>query len=283
MMTMKENSYGIVKRLEFIEKAIAEYKPVKILDIGCGTGEILTVPLAKKFPALKFVGADDDLASIEFARNRNIEVENLTFLFLDELDQSAKFEMIIASEVIEHVEKPGEFLQMLKGYLTTDGKIIMTLPNGYGPFEATSFFEALLFLSGINAPAIYRFFTKKAETNLDKNDTEVKYSLAVSPHINFFSYREIRSLITGNGLDLIEYLPRTFLCGMGFDQIIKGRILNGWNCKIAEILPPQLNSGWMFIVKNSEINEPEKKVEYQRNRYANLRKKINRKRWGLSN
>jgi SAM-dependent methyltransferase len=278
---MKENAYGIVKRLNYIEKAINDYKPKKILDIGCGTGEILTVPLARAFPEIKFVGVDDDTTSIEFGRKKNIEVENLTFLYLDELDPAAKFEMIIASEVIEHVEQPEEFLSRLKGHLEPDGQIIITLPNGYGPFEATAFLEALLFLSGFNAPAIHRFFIERGRKIEDKNETPAKYSLAVSPHINFFSYREICSLMTGNGFNITEFRPRTFLCGMGFDQIIRGRILNHWNSRIAEILPPQLSSDWMFIIKASEKTGLEQRLEYKRNRYARFRKRINRKRWGL--
>ncbi len=279
---MTENSYGIVKRLNYIEKVIRDFQPTKILDIGCGTGELLTVPLAKTFPEIHFFGVDDDTASIEFARAKNAEINNLTFFYLDKLESAAKFEMVIASEVIEHVEQPSEFLELLKNHLTDDGKIIITLPNGYGPFEATSLFEALMFLSGINAPAIYRWLTRKSKSAEDKIQAVVKYSLAVSPHINFFSFHEICFLITGNGLKISESRPRTFLCGLGFDQIIRGRILTNWNSKLAELLPPQLSSDWMFLIENSKTHGSPKRIEYQRNKYAEFRKKINRKRWGLT-
>jgi len=279
---MTENSYGIVKRLDYIEKAIRDFPPTKILDIGCGTGEWLTVPLARIFPEIQFIGVDDDTASIEFARDKNSGIKNLTFLYLNELESSSKFEMVIASEVIEHVEQPSEFLELLRSHLTPDGKIIITLPNGYGPFEATSFLESMLFLSGINAPAIYRFLTRKNNPTEETNQSKVKYSLAVSPHINFFSYQEICTLITGNGLKISECRPRTFLCGLGFDQIIRGRILTNWNSKLAELLPPQLSSDWMFLIENSKTIGSDQRNEYQRNKYAEFRKKLNRRRWGLT-
>jgi hypothetical protein len=64
--------------------------------------------------------------------------------------------------------------------------------------------------------------TRKRATDEAENKAEVQYSLVVSPHINFFSYRQICSLMNGNGLKITEYRPRTFLCGLGFDQIIRG-------------------------------------------------------------
>ena len=280
---MIENSYGIVKRLDFVEKAISDHKPRTILDIGCGTGELLTLRLAKKFPEIEFVGVDDDTRSIEFARDKNVGVDNLTFLYLDEIEPSARFDMVIASEVIEHVEHPDEFLSLLKGYLEPNGRVIITLPNGYGPFEATAFLESILFLIGIDAPDIYRSVSKTHSGGDNGNPTEVKYSLAVSPHINFFSYREIRKLIKGNGLEIVEFRPRTFLCGIGFDQIIRGRILTGWNSKLAELLPPQFSSDWMFIAEVCKANADEIQAVYELNKYARYRKRINQKRWTKPN
>lgn len=281
---MIENSYGIVKRLDFVAKSINYHKPKNILDFGCGTGEILTVPLAKNFPDIDFVGLDDDTSSIEFARKKNADVDNLSFLYPDEIDGSPRFDLIIASEVIEHVENPEQLLLFLKDKLEISGRIVITLPNGYGPFEATSLLEALLFLIGIDVGAIYSFFNKGPTTFADSAGTDGKYSLAISPHINFFSYREICSLIKGNGLEISEYQPRSFLCGLGFDQVLRGRFLTSWNNRIADSLPPWIISDWMFSVShNSKTSESEHKfVVYERNKYARFRKFINKKRWGLT-
>ncbi len=284
VMSMIENSYGIVKRLDFVENLIKYNKPKNILDFGCGTGEILTVPLATSFPDIEFVGVDDDTSSIEFARKKNADVDNLTFLFPDEIDCSARYDLIIASEVIEHVEHPEQLLLFVKDKLETGGRIIITLPNGYGPFEATSLLEALLFLIGIDVAAIYNYFKKGPTTSADSARTDGKYSLAISPHINFFSYREICSLIGGNGLEITEYKPRSFLCGLGFDQVLRGKFLTSWNNRIAGSLPPWIISDWMFSVShNSKISESEHKfVVYERNKYARFRRFINEKRWGLT-
>lgn len=280
---MIENSYGIVKRLDYVEKAITDHNPTCIFDFGCGTGEMLTVPLAERFPDIEFVGVDDDIASIEFARKKNADACNLTFLLPDEVDDSARFDLIIASEVIEHVEHPEELLLFLKGKLAAGGRMIITLPNGYGPFEATSLFEALLYLIGIDAAAIYGYFTKSKTTGENAVPADGKYSLAVSPHINFFSHRQICRLIKGNGLDIAEYRARSFLCGLGFDQLLRGPFLTNWNNRLAESLPPAIISDWMFNVVTNESETPESdSATYERNRYARFRRRVNEKRWGLT-
>lgn len=278
---MIENSYGIIKRLDYVEKAIVKSQPRAVLDFGCGTGELLTVPLAQSFPEIKFVGVDDDRSSIEFAREKNAGLGNLTFSYPDELDQSARFDLIIASEVIEHVEYPAELLSFLRDKLEAGGRMILTLPNGYGPFEVTSFFEAMLFRIGIDAAAIYRSFTKSESSAENSVPSDGKCSLAISPHINFFSYGEICRLIGGNGLEITNYQPRTFLCGVGFDQILRGKLLTSWNSRLADSLPPWTISDWMFTIVENNFNSSGNSAVYKRNRYARFRRRINEKRWGL--
>ena len=278
---MIENSYGIVKRLEYVEKAIEECRPKAVLDYGCGTGELLTVPLAKSFPDIKFVAVDDDRSSIEFAREKNTGLGNLTFSYPDELDHSARFDLIIASEVIEHVEHPEELLAFLRDKLEAGGQMIVTLPNGYGPFEVTSFFEAMLFRIGIDAAGIYRHFSKSESSAENNVPSDGKCSLAISPHINFFSYGEICRLIGGNGLEITNYQPRTFLCGVGFDQILRGKFLTSWNSRLADSLPPWTISDWMFTIVENNSNSSGNSAVYKRNRYARFRRLINEKRWGL--
>lgn len=280
---MIENSYGIVKRLDYIETAITDHKPKRVFDFGCGTGELLTVPLAKKFPDIDFIAVDDDPSSIEFARKKNTEVSNLTFAYPNEIETSTRFDLIIASEVIEHVERPDHLLLFLKDKLETDGRMIITLPNGYGPFEATSFLEAMLFLIGIDAARIYRFFTRESGDTGELSNG--KYSLAISPHINFFSFNEICALIEGNGFEIKDHKARSFLCGVGFDQVIRGRLLTSWNNRVAESLPSVIASGWMFTVGSKDPGSGKAEEEnaiYKRNKYARLRKRINEKRWGLT-
>jgi len=271
---LNENAYGVRKRLLFIAETIELARPQSVLDIGCGSGQLVTIPLAAKYPAVNFVGADSDRKSIEAAR-RCPATRNVRFLMAEELGANERYDLIIASEVIEHVETPKEFLEDLGRRLKPDGRIILTLPNGYGPFEIASLVEGCLKLSGI-LRAVRS--VKRLLWGYPGRIADLVDSYAVSPHVNFFSLGSIRSVIAASTLREVKFRPRTWLCGLGFDHLIRGERLTNWNADIADKLPPWLASDWMFVLEPAGL-----RVEYlyQRGLYAKLRRYLNQNTWGL--
>lgn len=263
-----ENTYGIKKRFAFVERVIATARPATILDVGCGAGTYLTYPIAKRFPSVHVVGVDSDEVSIAFAR-QSYPLPNLEFQMLDLLNSEARFDLIVASEVIEHVEDPQEFLSSLKSRLNPGGSLILTLPNGYGPFEIMAFVETLLDAAGIRS-LLARMIGRKATCSSEAKDT-----LAASPHINFFSFAQIKAVIEAVGFRILEFRPRTFLCGWGFDYMLRGRKLMEWNSRVSESLPPFLSSDWMFVLAQAE---PFPCRAYRRGAYARLRRFLNEHR-----
>lgn len=243
MMNLRETPYGLLKRLRFIEAAITHYKPSTVLDYGCGTGAYVTIPLAQKFPHIQFIGADNNQASITHAASQSLE--NIFFIPTDTLKTKNLFDLIIVSEVIEHVTKPEETLKTLAKMLPPTGRMILTIPNGYGPFEIASTFERFLIKRGV--------IKSRAQQSMQENNDHLLPSgadtLANSPHINFFTMKKIRELIKSSGLQIILYRPRTFLCGFGFDKFMRNEIIETWNSDVADILPSFCVSGWMFVLK----------------------------------
>lgn len=268
---MIEDTYGNNKRLDFVAGVISRYRPARVLDMGCGTGANLTACLAGRFQGVQFVGVDSDETSIAFARRENRH-GNARYVLESEAGSLGAFDLVIASEVIEHVEAPDAFLDFLKNRLVANGKIVLTLPNGYGPFEFASLVESIMQLTGIYGAlrAIKRYVHGAAA------DTAAADTLAISPHINFFSCRLIRKLIAGGGLSVLEYRPRTFLCGFGFDQIMTSAKAISWNADFADKLPPQMVSAWMFLL---EAGGERRQLLYRRGAYARLRRYLNEKRW----
>jgi len=268
---MLENSYGFAKRFDFVASVIASRYPARVLDIGCGTGANLTVPLARRFADVDFVGVDSDVASIGFAQ-REYRTGNLHFLVDQDAGELGSFDMIIASEVIEHVEDPDAFLAFLRSRLAPDGCIVLTLPNGLGPSEFASLLGTLLHLSGI-----YALLRALKHRLLGRPAPQVLDTLAVSPHINFFSYRQLQALLASNGFAIQDYRPRTLFCGFGFDHLMMNSPrLIAWNARSADLVPPQMVSGWMFVLVATEA--PGAPV-YRRGSYARLRRYLNEKRW----
>lgn len=271
---MLENSYGIAKRFEFVVDVVERLRPLRVLDIGCGTGANLTAPLARRFPTVEFVGLDSDPASIEFARQAGPALNTRYHVELAAEDLG-RFDLVIASEVIEHVEHPDEFLAFLRGRLNTGGQVVLTLPNGFGPFELVSLAETLLHLSGVYA--VLRWCKRRLRGQGPA--APAADSLAISPHINFFGYGEIRSAIAFAGFEIAVARPRTLFAGFGFDQLMTSPRLLSWNAQVADRLPARLASGWMFLLRPAAGGPGGR--PFRRGIYARLRRYLNEKRWDL--
>jgi SAM-dependent methyltransferase len=275
-MFPSETPNGIQKRFDYFTGLLERYHPGTVLDFGSGTGTNLTIPLAETFPDSRFLGVDTDASSVDYANKVNTS-PNLSFGLIEEAARHAPYDMIIASEVIEHVDEPGELLLMLRGMLSDNGRLVLTMPNGYGPFEMTAFAESLLYVSGIHTllHKVAGLILGKKASRPTQADT-----LAVSPHVNFFSFGRIKGLMRTAGFDILEYRPRTFVCGLGFHQLLFTESARRWNARVADSLPPQANSGWMFVLQKRAEPAPAD-IPYRRGSYERMRKYLNAKRWGV--
>lgn len=96
---------------------------LRILEIGCGTGYLLY--------RLKCLGGD--VLGLEpgahgQAGKVKYDVPVIKDFFpSDHLKE--KFDLIIIYAVLEHIEKPTEFLRLIGEHLVKDGKIILSVPN----------------------------------------------------------------------------------------------------------------------------------------------------------
>ena len=95
----------------------------RVLDIGCGNGA-LTFEIAKK--ARKVVGIDLDKKYIKIAKKK-YWAPNIKYLVGDATKDlpNQKFDVIILSNVLEHIENRIEFLQKIKNLAP---KILIRVP-----------------------------------------------------------------------------------------------------------------------------------------------------------
>jgi len=256
----KEDIYGHGKRLHFIKKAIEDYRQksqkkvsdISILDVGCGTGIGITFPIASL--GYKILGIDIDLSSIEEANKINI-YPNASFFngFIEEKADLKNTDIIICSEVLEHVPNPFKFLLSLKRCLKKEGIIILTTPNGYGWFEFEKFVYEKLglkflfkFLKGIIR--VSKLINSKKPlpmVTLNKKDK----------HLQRFTYKRLKSLFKKADLNIIRE-SRAGVFGGQISEALFGWCkpllkLNNW---LGDKAPLSLVIDWYFVLKKSSNN-----------------------------
>lgn len=106
-----------------------ENSSIKILDVGCGCG-ILTESLAKS--GFNLTGIDLREENIKIAKehsaSQNLKIEYFT---KNEYvnDTSNKFDAVILSEVLEHIENMNEFLEEIFSYANENAIVFCTTIN----------------------------------------------------------------------------------------------------------------------------------------------------------
>jgi len=125
---------GFALRAEYILQKVADSKPQRVLDAGCGRGFYLHALTA--FPFIKKIeGFDlnvDYLAKTQPLKDKRIKVRQANIYKLPYKDRS--FDFIICSEVLEHLAKDTQALRELQRLLKKGGTLVVTVPNKHYPF-----------------------------------------------------------------------------------------------------------------------------------------------------
>ena len=104
-----------------------------ILDLGCGSGELLTVLRSLGFNNLTGVGVGPEQVAIARTRGHSVVQADIVE-YLRASDQS--FDMIFAFDVIEHFTKDEvlDLLDFIWRRLKPGGKLIVQTPNAMSPW-----------------------------------------------------------------------------------------------------------------------------------------------------
>ncbi|MFC1511032.1 class I SAM-dependent methyltransferase [Candidatus Margulisiibacteriota bacterium] len=129
--------YSVRKAIfQELNKAPAQ-KLIKILDIGCSTGwlmHLLALEFGDKF-SLQFFGIDLSPSYISAAQQQYADCGKYHFQVMDANEMgftNEEFDIVICSEVIEHMKNPVQVLNNIYRILAGNGVLILTTPNEGG-------------------------------------------------------------------------------------------------------------------------------------------------------
>lgn len=240
----RENLWGYRKRLRFVLGSLRDAFPtrfpnaLRVLDVGCGNGSQLALPLVSQGVAV--TGIDTDEVSIAHARELAHASPTAHFLStsIDDLTEG-EFDAVILSEVLEHVTNPRELLRSSIDHASKNGIIIVTTPNGYGEFEWDSWLFRLL-----QGERVVRALARNKISPVGATDNHS------SGHIQFFTRQQLFKIFAACGLELWREQPATLFAGpIAGHSLARSQRFVEWNAGVADGLPMVLASGWYFALR----------------------------------
>lgn len=236
---------ALQKRTDFIirqinQESLKHKSILTILDIGCGTGSISQ---HLGFLRYKVLATDLDDKSIAECKLNN-KYQNVEFIVADAktMGLNKKFDVIITSEIIEHVEHPELVVKNMKRHLNEDGIWLVSIPNGYCLWEivVSRFIQK-------NGLVNWLYNSPKLMKKITGTNTPFYSNNAFCFHVNFFTYGKFRELIENNGFKIITVKHSD----LGILPEWKSfRWLKKIECGIANIVPHFMAGGWLMVIKN---------------------------------
>lgn len=132
-----ENKFALVQRLELIKSTCAGKK---VLHLGCTNwpytqdaieaGTLLHKDLAEV--SRELYGLDFDQEGIDMLASKGFDnLFQADLEKLNEVDLNETFDVIIAGEMIEHLNNPGLFLHGIKRFMNRETQLVITTINAY--------------------------------------------------------------------------------------------------------------------------------------------------------
>lgn len=153
------------KRLKSLIDKYIRRSYFNVLDVGCGDGFVLD-RIKDVYPNAQTYGVEPN----SVAARRASKKHKIFTGIIEDYNTEKKFDLIVSSHVVEHVEKPLIFLKKLKKFLADDGVMIIDTPN-------IDCFQFKLFnknWGGIHAPRHWTLFDLKTMAYLaEKTDLQV--------------------------------------------------------------------------------------------------------------
>lgn len=257
---LPENVFGHTKKVRLFREAIERLRAaskkssLRILDIGCGSGYAVTRFLGKTSDHV--MGIDMYPPNIAYAE-KHFGHSSLHFSCMNAQALCANgevFDVVVMSDVLEHLDDPVSIMQIAVEMLAPDGRLLVTVPNGRGPFEIESALSrvpilglGLLRLTDLIVAALNKTVMKGAWNKVAAvAPKDLPYNIE-SGHVQLFSKDNMVNLFKGVGMQIASARNVSFLSGPFTNYLFApSERFCAWNSRVADKLPSWFASAWFF-------------------------------------
>tara|TARA_Y100001972_G_scaffold128907_1_gene192613 strand:+ start:6348 stop:7109 length:762 start_codon:yes stop_codon:yes gene_type:complete len=240
-----------IKRLKFIMDNISSFpdkEKLRVLDVGCGNG---IISLNVGTLGVQVLALDVSEKAISMAKTRN-KFKNVCFQVLPAEGLSTikeKFDVVICSEVLEHLTDPSGLLSELHNMMTNNGMLIVTVPNGLGPRELLVTRPMIFIRDHLNWFLGFVLYVKKI---FGYSGTTVQSAADNLDHIQFFTKGGLRRMAKTNNYSITTFRHSNFIDDVFPFSLIarKSPMIQKIDSKIADLLPSVFVGGFFSIWKN---------------------------------
>ena len=230
---------------------------VKVLELGCGNGRVVTLPVAEQ--GFDVLGIDSHLPSIAAAKIHN-RLENARFEFGDfaQAPTSGDRDAVILSDVLEHVHDPGLMLDVAARALKTHGIVLISIPNGYGPYEIEQFLVRkrilwlpLVLVRGLVAAAVRGKHALRGRPPVPPPPPAYNDD---SPHVQHFTLERFHRLLAAHGFEIARLRNGAFIGGdlTYFLFYFIPRLVD-LSLRGVDHLPPRVAGTWLFECRRRDV------------------------------
>lgn len=195
--------------IRILKAKLSQSNSIRVCDLGCGNGAFL-IRIAALFPTknISFVGYDISESFVEYANKaaNYKSLKNVSFSVFDidkEKLKQVSFDVIISSEVLEHVVNPRAFLEKTHAALKQNGILLLSTPNAKNAIKYPFFF-------------LKQLIARKQSAALEKQLTakEQVFKLAEQEqHLYVFVHDELHALLRKTGFEVYATPRSTTLFG----------------------------------------------------------------------
>ena len=248
-----EDVYATAKKIRFVRNRLARLRealgrPLRILDFGCGNAVQMGQYLINGTDL--YVGVDMHEPSLAYAR---AHFGGMAARFVARAPEESRFDVLIVSEVLEHLDDPGaELGALVLKHLESDGVVLGSVPNGYGLTEIEKYIDKKLRLyRGLRACVHQvRRCTSHGEP---QKATELPYNHD-SGHVQFFTRSKLRMVAATAGLELVELRKGTVLgADLSGVTLLRPQFMIQFNTWVADYVPYWAAATWFFRLERARV------------------------------